>query len=161
GPVGLGHMQGLGDRLRNHRGERRAADVQDGGALLNGHDPDHENLLTAPTFYASGRTLTCMEAALLISSEPRKWKVRSRSMHSSAGSRTDEGERDRERRSLHMPATGELIRLMNYVDDISATLRRISSTIGTMTAEEKKRLSEYMRAATNGFNDVLTQLEKQ
>lgn len=70
-------------------------------------------------------------------------------------------ESDRARRSLHMPATGELIRLMNYVDDISATLRRISSTIGTMTAEEKKRLSEYMRVATNGFNDVLTQLEKQ
>src|SRR5215470_16944317 len=104
---------------------------------------------------------TCVEAALLISSEPRKWKVRSRPTHSSVASRTDEGERDRERRSLHMPATGELIRLMNYVDDISATLRRISSTIGTMTAEEKKRLSEYMRAATNGFNDVLTQLEKQ
>jgi len=60
-----------------------------------------------------------------------------------------------------MPATGELIRLMNYVDDISATLRRISSTIGTMTADEKKRLSEYMRVATNGFNEVLTQLEKQ
>jgi hypothetical protein len=73
----------------------------------------------------------------------------------------DGGESDRKRRSLHMPATGELIRLMNYVDDISATLRRISSTIGTMTAEEKKRLSEYMRVATNGFNDVLTQLEKQ
>ena len=59
-----------------------------------------------------------------------------------------------------MPATGELIRLMNYIDDINATLRRISSTIATLTPEERKRLSEYMRAAANGFNDVLQQLEK-
>lgn len=59
-----------------------------------------------------------------------------------------------------MPASGELIRLMNYVDDINATLRRISSTIGTITAEERKRLSEYMRAAATGFNEVVQQLEK-
>jgi hypothetical protein len=59
-----------------------------------------------------------------------------------------------------MPATGELIRLMNYVDDINATLRRISSTIGTMTDEERKRLSEYMSSAVAGLKDVLQQLEK-
>lgn len=62
--------------------------------------------------------------------------------------------------AFHMPATGELIRLMNYVDDINATLRRISSAIGTMTAEERKRLSEYMHGAANGLQDVLQQLEK-
>jgi len=28
-----------------------------------------------------------------------------------------------------MPATGELIRLMNYIDDIATTLRRISASI--------------------------------
>ena len=59
-----------------------------------------------------------------------------------------------------MPATGELIRLMNYVDDINATLRRISSTIGTMTDEERKRLSEYMTSAVAGLKDVLQHLEK-
>jgi hypothetical protein len=59
-----------------------------------------------------------------------------------------------------MPATGELIRLMNYVDDINATLRRISSAVGAMTAEERKRLSEYMRAAANGLSEVVQQLEK-
>jgi hypothetical protein len=59
-----------------------------------------------------------------------------------------------------MPATGELIRLMNYVDDINATLRRISSTIGTMTDEERKRLSEYMSSAVAGLKDVLQHLEK-
>jgi hypothetical protein len=38
-----------------------------------------------------------------------------------------------------MPATGELIRMMNYVDDIAATLRRIVVGISTMTPEERKR----------------------
>jgi hypothetical protein len=59
-----------------------------------------------------------------------------------------------------MPATGELIRLMNYVDDINATLRKITSTIGTMTDEERKRLCEYMSSATNGLKEVIQQLEK-
>ena len=59
-----------------------------------------------------------------------------------------------------MPATGELIRLMNYVDDINATLRRISSSISGMTEEERKRLSEYMNSAVTGLKDVLQHLEK-
>ncbi len=59
-----------------------------------------------------------------------------------------------------MPASGELIRLMNYVDDINATLRRISSTLGTITEEERKRLSEYMGSVATGFADVLQQLQK-
>ena len=44
-----------------------------------------------------------------------------------------------------MQATGELIRLLNYVDDIAATMRRIHATLPTLTVEEKKRLAEYMR----------------
>jgi UV DNA damage repair endonuclease len=59
-----------------------------------------------------------------------------------------------------MPATGELIRLMNYVDDINTTLRRISSSVNTMTAEERKRLSEYMRAVSDYLGEVVQQLEK-
>jgi len=59
-----------------------------------------------------------------------------------------------------MPATGELIRLMNYVDDINSTLRRISSTMGTMTDEERKRLSEYMSSAVAGLKELLQHLEK-
>ena len=59
-----------------------------------------------------------------------------------------------------MPATGELIRLMNYVDDVAATLRRITATIPTMTDEEKKRLADYMRKSDPNFVDVLAQLEK-
>jgi hypothetical protein len=58
-----------------------------------------------------------------------------------------------------MPATGELIRMMNYVDDISATLRRVSTSIPTMTEEERVRLAEYIRKSDPNYDDVLKQLE--
>ncbi|HKU23058.1 MAG TPA: hypothetical protein VL155_10890 [Terriglobales bacterium] len=59
-----------------------------------------------------------------------------------------------------MAATGELIRLMNYVDDISTTLRRIVATIPMMDDEERKRLSDYMRKVQPNYDSVLQQLEK-
>ena len=59
-----------------------------------------------------------------------------------------------------MQATGELIRLLTYVDDIAATLRRITSTIPTLTPEERKRLAEYMRKSDPNFVLVLEGLEK-
>ena len=59
-----------------------------------------------------------------------------------------------------MAATGELIRLINYVDDIITTLRRISASIPMMDAEEKKRLAEHMRSAASNLTAILAQLEK-
>ena len=59
-----------------------------------------------------------------------------------------------------MPATGELIRSMNYVDDITATLRRLVLYIPAMNAEERKRLAEYLRAAGGALNAALADLEK-
>jgi hypothetical protein len=59
-----------------------------------------------------------------------------------------------------MVATGELIRSMNYVDDISATLRRISSSIPSMTAEERKRLAECLRSAGGAITEIIGTLEK-
>jgi hypothetical protein len=59
-----------------------------------------------------------------------------------------------------MAATGELIRLINYVDDINTTLRRISASIPMMDEDERKRLAEHMRTASSGFTAVLNQLEK-
>ena len=56
--------------------------------------------------------------------------------------------------------TGELIRMMNYVDDIAATLRRIQAGIPTMTEEERKRLAEYMRKSDPNFISMLETLEK-
>ncbi|HUN88299.1 MAG TPA: hypothetical protein VMU28_05885 [Terriglobales bacterium] len=59
-----------------------------------------------------------------------------------------------------MKATGELIRLMNYVDDITTTLRRITANIGAMTEEERKRLAEYMRKADEKIQHAITNLEQ-
>ena len=58
-----------------------------------------------------------------------------------------------------MMATGEVIRMMNYVDDIAATLRRITANLPSMTDEEKKRLADYMRQADPNYSKVLEQLE--
>jgi hypothetical protein len=59
-----------------------------------------------------------------------------------------------------MPATGELIRMMNYVDDIAATLRRIVVGISGMTPEERKRLADYMRNSDPSFMKTLENLDK-
>ncbi len=59
-----------------------------------------------------------------------------------------------------MASSGELIRMMNYVDDISATLRRIASHSGLISAEEKKRLAEYMRNTTPNYSKVLEDLDQ-
>ena len=58
-----------------------------------------------------------------------------------------------------MQATGELIRLMNYVDDITTTLRRITSNFSGLTEEEKKRLAEYIRKADAQIQDAVKRLE--
>jgi len=60
-----------------------------------------------------------------------------------------------------MKATGELIRLMNYVDDITTTLRRITANITSMTDEERKRLGEYMRKADEKFQQTIKSVEEQ
>jgi hypothetical protein len=59
-----------------------------------------------------------------------------------------------------MAATGELIRLINYVDDINTTLRRINAFVSNMEVDERKRLAESLRGASSNLNDVLTNLEK-
>jgi hypothetical protein len=58
-----------------------------------------------------------------------------------------------------MVATGELIRMMNYVDDIAATLRRLVTGISTMSDDERKRLAEYMKKSDPNWPVVLQNLE--
>ena len=58
-----------------------------------------------------------------------------------------------------MVATGELIRMMNYVDDIAATLRRIQTGIAGMTEEERKRLADYMRKSDPSVVKMLEALD--
>jgi len=59
-----------------------------------------------------------------------------------------------------MATTGELIRLINYVDDIASTLRRISASIPMMDGDERKRLAESLQAIGTNVNAVLAQLQK-
>jgi hypothetical protein len=56
--------------------------------------------------------------------------------------------------------TGELIRAMNYVEDITATLRRITIYIPNMSTEERKRLAEALRGAGTALNTAIDELEK-
>jgi hypothetical protein len=56
--------------------------------------------------------------------------------------------------------TGELIRLMNYVDDLDTTLRRISASVPMMDADERKRLADRLRQANTNVNALLTQIDK-
>jgi hypothetical protein len=58
-----------------------------------------------------------------------------------------------------MGASGELIRMMNYIDDIAATLRRVSGSLHLLSEEEKTRLAEYMRKSDPNFVSILGQLE--
>ncbi len=60
-----------------------------------------------------------------------------------------------------MPASGELIRMMNYIDDMTTTLRRVVAGIPFMTAEEKKRLAEYMRKCMTEVDGVIEQLQQE
>jgi hypothetical protein len=59
-----------------------------------------------------------------------------------------------------MSATGELIRLINYVDDINTTLRRIQASLYGMDANERKRLAESLRNADAKLRELLEQVEK-
>jgi hypothetical protein len=58
-----------------------------------------------------------------------------------------------------MSVSGELIRMMNYVDDIAATLRRVSGSLHLLSDEEKNRLAEYMRQSDPNFVSILEQLK--
>lgn len=59
-----------------------------------------------------------------------------------------------------MSATGELIRLINYVDDINTTLRRIQASLYGMEADERKKLADALRNADSKLRELLEQVEK-
>jgi hypothetical protein len=59
-----------------------------------------------------------------------------------------------------MSASGELIRMMNYIDDIAATLRRVNASLYLLSGEEKQRLAEYMRKSEPNFLSLVELLEK-
>ncbi len=54
-----------------------------------------------------------------------------------------------------MPLSGEAIRTMNYVDDISVTLRRILAVLPSLTDEERQRVSEHIKHAEPSYDTVI------
>lgn len=57
-----------------------------------------------------------------------------------------------------MPLSGEAIRTMNYVDDISVTLRRILSVLPTLTEEERARVADHIKHAEPSYDSVISAL---
>jgi hypothetical protein len=58
-----------------------------------------------------------------------------------------------------MPLSGEAIRTMNYVDDISTTYRRILAVLPSLTPEERERVAEYIKSAEPSCGSVLKAIE--
>lgn len=50
---------------------------------------------------------------------------------------------------------------MNYVDDISVTLRRILSVLPTLTTEERQRVAEHIKNTDPSFDSVVKALEEK
>lgn len=59
-----------------------------------------------------------------------------------------------------MVVSGELIRLMNFIDDISTALRRIQANMPLMSDEEKKRLADHIRHVQPEIEKVVQTLDK-
>ncbi len=57
-----------------------------------------------------------------------------------------------------MPLSGEAIRLMNYVDDVATTLRRIMALSISLTPEERTRVSQYLTNSKPSVQDVVDKL---
>lgn len=60
-----------------------------------------------------------------------------------------------------MPLSGEAIRLMNYIDDVSVTLRRMLAFIPTLSVEERARISEHLRNSKPRVEDIVEALEAE
>jgi len=60
-----------------------------------------------------------------------------------------------------MPLSGEAIRLMNYIDDVSVTLRRMLAFIPTLSVEERARISDHLRNSKPCVEDVVAALEAE
>ncbi len=57
-----------------------------------------------------------------------------------------------------MPLSGEAIRLMNYIDDVAVTLRRVLAFIPTLSADERARVHEHLRHSSPNVEDVVKAL---
>jgi len=58
-----------------------------------------------------------------------------------------------------MPLSGEAIRLMNLIDDVAVTLRRLLAAAPTLSEEERDRVAAHLRASHPSSEDVLAALD--
>ena len=59
-----------------------------------------------------------------------------------------------------MPLSGEAIRLMNYIDDVAVTLRRVLAAIPTLNPEERARVAEHLKQAHPSAQDLTQALSE-
>lgn len=59
-----------------------------------------------------------------------------------------------------MPLSGEAIRLMNYIDDVAVTLRRVLAFVPTLSVEERARVSEHLKRSKPNAEDVAKALSE-
>jgi len=53
-----------------------------------------------------------------------------------------------------MPLSGEAIRLMNYIDDVAVTLRRVLAAVPLLSDEERARVAQHLEQAQPSCSDV-------
>jgi len=58
-----------------------------------------------------------------------------------------------------MPLSGEAIRLMNYIDDVSVTLRRVLALSANLPVEERQRISDHLKSSKPSVSEVVVALE--
>ena len=58
-----------------------------------------------------------------------------------------------------MPLSGEAIRLMNLIDDVAVTLRRVLALAPLLTDEERTRVAEHLQQTRPSVQDVVKKLE--
>jgi phosphoserine phosphatase len=58
-----------------------------------------------------------------------------------------------------MPLSGEAIRLMNYIDDVAVTLRRVLAAVPTLPAEERAKIAEHLLRSRPSAEEVAEALK--
>jgi hypothetical protein len=53
-----------------------------------------------------------------------------------------------------MPLSGEAIRLMNYIDDVAVTLRRVLASVPSLSTEERAKVAEHLLEARPSADEV-------
>ena len=60
-----------------------------------------------------------------------------------------------------MPLSGEAIRLMNYLDDVAVTLRRVLAAVPSLSPEERARVAEHLVQTHPSAEDVARALSEK